>query len=114
MILVLFIYREGEVYMNTYDLGLHPFGDQIIVEPEVREKSAAGIFLPEPQKGQPVQGHIRAIGPGSGKKEDESLLKLLKVGMKVLCRQYTGTEFEVSGKQYLILRASDIMCEVTK
>ena len=82
-----------------------PQGDRVLVEPAAaEEKTAGGIIIPDTAKEKPQKGHIVAVGPG--KKKDEPMT--VKVGDKVLYGKYAGTEINIDGKEYLIMRQDDI------
>ncbi len=81
-----------------------PNEDRVLVEPAAaEEKTASGIIIPDTAKEKPQQGTIIAVGPG---KKDEPLT--VKVGDKILYGKYAGTEITFDGKEYLIMRGSDI------
>lgn len=91
-------------------LNLKPLADRVVVEPmEADKKSAGGIILPDTAKEKPQQGTIVAAGPGKYS-DAGSLVKMsVKTGDKVLYGKFSGTEVTVSGKEYLIMRESDIL-----
>ena len=77
----------------------------MLVEPkEAETKTAAGLYIPDTAKEKPQQGTILAAGPG---KKDEPME--LKVGDVVLYGKYAGTEITVEGKNYLIMKQSDVL-----
>ncbi len=81
-----------------------PLADRVLVEPAAaEEKTASGIIIPDTAKEKPQKGSIVAIGEG---KKDEPIT--VKVGDKVLYGKYSGTEITVDGKEYLIMKQSDI------
>ena len=81
-----------------------PLADRVIIEPVAAEqKTASGIFIPDTAKEKPLQGTIMAVGLG---KKDEPMT--LKKGDSVLYGQYAGTEIKIDGKNYLIMRESDV------
>ena len=81
-----------------------PLADRVIIEPVAAEqKTASGIFIPDTVKEKPLQGTIIAVGVG---KKDEPMT--LKIGDSVLYGQYAGTEIKIEGKNYLIMRESDV------
>ena len=95
--------------MSSYNSGLKPFGDHIVVKLAQRESKRGDLYIPETaNENKPMQGIIVAVGPG---KEDVDM-SVYTVGSQVLFRQYSGTEFEQDSEKYLVLRASDVMCEV--
>ena len=85
-------------------VNIKPLADRVLVEPAAaEEKTASGIIIPDTAKEKPQRGQIIAIGSG---KKDEPLT--VKVGDTVLYGKYSGTEISIDGKDYLIMRESDI------
>ena len=87
-----------------------PLHDRVVVKRiDAEEKTAGGIIIPDTAKEKPSQGEIVAVGPG-GRGDDGKLIKLdLKVGDKVLYGKWSGTEVKIDGKDYLIMKESDVM-----
>ena len=84
---------------------IRPLSDRVLVEPkEAETKTAAGLYIPDTAKEKPQQGTILAAGPG---KKDEPME--LKVGDVVLYGKYAGTEITSEGKNYLIMKQSDVL-----
>jgi len=91
-------------------LSLKPLGDRLVVEPiEQEEVTAGGIVLPETAKEKPQQGKVLAAGPGARDDDGKRIEMDVKVGDKVLYAKYSGTEFKLNSKKYLILRESDLL-----
>ncbi len=89
-------------------VNVKPLADRVLVEPLPAEnKTASGIIIPDTAKEKPVKGTVVAAGPG---KVDEPMT--VKVGDMVLYGKYAGTELAVDGKDYLIMRESDIFAIV--
>ncbi len=85
-------------------MNLKPLSDRLVIKPlEQAEQTASGILLPETAKEKPQRGVIVAAGPG---KKDEPVT--VKVGDTVLYGKYAGTEINVDGVEYLIMRESDV------
>jgi len=79
--------------------------NRVIVEPAAaEEKTASGIFIPDTAKEKPSKGTVVAVSEVDG--EDKK--PTVKVGDAVLYGKYSGTEFTYEGKEYLIMRESDI------
>ncbi|MBU6350398.1 MAG: co-chaperone GroES [Chloroflexi bacterium] len=94
-------------------MNLKPLGDRIVVEPaEQEEQTALGIFLPETAKEKPQQGKVIAAGPGARKENGERIEMDVKVGDRVLYARYAGTSIKLDGKEYLILKESDVLAIV--
>ena len=86
------------------NIKLKPLADRVLVQPAAaEEKTASGIIIPDTAKEKPQKGIVVAAGPG---KKDEPTS--VKVGDTVLYGKYSGTEVSVDGKDYLIMRESDI------
>ena len=91
-------------------LSLKPLADRVVVEPAPAEdKSAGGIILPDTAQEKPQQGTVVAVG--SGKVSDSGALieMSVKEGDKILYGKYSGTEVNVAGTDYIIMRESDIL-----
>ncbi len=89
-------------------VNVKPLADRVLVEPAAAEqKTAGGIIIPDTAKEKPQKGTVVAIGTG---KKDEPLT--VKVGDQVLYGKYSGTEINIEGKDYLIMRESDILAVI--
>jgi len=85
-------------------INFKPLADRVLVEPATaEEKTASGIIIPDTAKEKPQKGKIIAIGNGT--KENKITVK---VGDQVLYGKYSGTELNINGVDYLIMRESDI------
>ncbi|HOG41186.1 MAG TPA: co-chaperone GroES [Bacteroidales bacterium] len=86
-------------------MNIKPLADRVLIEPkEAETKTAGGLFIPDTAKEKPQQGIVVAVGNG---KKDEPME--LTVGDTVLYGKYAGTEISVDGKDYLIMRQSDVV-----
>jgi chaperonin GroES len=86
-------------------LSIKPLADRVVVMPEAAETTtASGLVIPDTAKEKPQRGVIVAAGPG---KTDEPVT--LKVGDTVLYGKYSGTEINIDGEDYLIMRESDVL-----
>jgi len=86
-------------------LNVTPIHDRVIVQPAAaEEKTAGGIIIPDTAKEKPQRGTVLAAGPG--KKDDPVTVK---PGDSILYSKYGGTEITIDGKEYLIMRESDIL-----
>ena len=89
---------------------INPLDDRLVVEQhEAEDKTAGGIVLPEQAKEKPQKGTVAAVGPGklldSGNRGPLSV----KVGDQVFYAKYAGTDVEISGKKYTVLRENDVL-----
>ncbi len=86
-------------------MNIKPLADRVLVKPApAEEKTAGGIIIPDTAKEKPLQGEVLAVGNGT---KDEEMV--LKAGDKVLYGKYSGTEVELDGEKYLIMRQSDVL-----
>ncbi|NLE02625.1 MAG: co-chaperone GroES [Fibrobacter sp.] len=91
-------------------MNVQPLEDRIILKPiEAEQKTAGGIIIPDNAKEKPQKGEVVAVGPGKISDSGHKVAVSLKQGDKVLYGKYSGTEVSIDGKEYLILRESDIL-----
>jgi len=85
-------------------INFKPLADRVLVEPSAaEEKTSSGIIIPDTAKEKPQKGRIVAVGNGT---KDEKIN--VKVGETVLYGKYSGTEINIDGTDYLIMKESDI------
>lgn len=95
------------------NVNLKPLDDRVVVEPmDAEEVTAGGIVLPDTAKEKPQQGKVIAVGPGRVLDTGERAKPAVKKGDVVVYAKYGGTEIEVDGKEYKILRESDVLAIV--
>jgi chaperonin GroES len=76
---------------------------------EVEEKTASGLVLPDSAKEKPQEGKVVAVGPGRVLDNGTRVEPEVKEGDVIIFSKYAGTEVKYEGKEYLILRESDIL-----
>jgi chaperonin GroES len=92
---------------------LKPLGDRIVIElVEGEEKTASGIVLPDSAKEKPQEGRVLAVGPGRVTENGERVALEVSEGDTVIYSKYAGTEVKYEGKEYLILRETDVLAIV--
>ncbi len=90
------------------EVKIKPLADRVLVQPQEAEtKTASGIFIPDTAKEKPQRGVVIAVGKGT---KDEAME--LKTGDVVLYGKYAGTEISVEGKDYLMMRQSDVLAVI--
>ena len=92
------------VYMQ-----IEPLTDHLIVKPLKEDESKAGIVLPESGKERPERGEVVAVGPGRILDDGKRLPMSVKVGDKVMFKQYAPDEIKVNDEKYLMMTESDIL-----
>ncbi|AJY73920.1 co-chaperone GroES [Paenibacillus beijingensis] len=87
---------------------IRPLGERVLIEPIAKEETtASGIVLPDTAKEKPQEGKVVAVGSGTLKDGVRVALEV-KEGDRVLFSKYAGTEIKYEGKEYLIMKESDI------
>ena len=85
-------------------MNIKPLADRVLVRPAAAEEKIGGIIIPDTAKEKPLKGEVVAVGNGT---KDEEMI--LKAGYKVLYGKYAGTEIELDGEKFLIMRQSDVL-----
>ena len=92
---------------------LKPLGDRVVIELVAQEeKTASGIVLPDTAKEKPSEGKIVAVGTGRILENGERVGMEVSEGDHIIFSKYAGTEIKYEGKEYLILRESDILAVI--
>ena len=87
---------------------IQPLADSVLVKPAAaEEKTVGGIIIPDSAKEKPLRGEVLAVGNGT---KDEEMV--LKAGDQVLYGKYAGTELELEGEKFLIMRQSDVLAKI--
>lgn len=83
---------------------IKPLADRVVaVRVEAAEKTASGLYLPDNAKEKPVVAEVKAVGPD---------VKSVKVGDKIVYKEYSTTELKLDGTEYLIVKEEDILATV--
>lgn len=91
-------------------MGFKPLHDRVLVERvEAEEKTAGGIIIPDNAKEKPQQGKIIAVGTGAVNDNGQTTPLAVKEGDTILFGKWSGTEIKLDGKDYLIMKESDIL-----
>ena len=91
-------------------MALKPLNDRIIIEPsEAETRTASGLVLPDSAQEKPQRGRVLAVGPGKRLENGTLSVPDVSVGDTVLYGKYAGTEVKLAGKDYVILRAEDVL-----
>ncbi|WP_186578518.1 co-chaperone GroES [Aquibacillus kalidii] len=92
---------------------LKPLGDRVIIELVAQEeKTASGIVLPDSAKEKPQEGKVVAVGSGRVTENGEKIAPEVAEGNLIIFSKFAGTEVKYEGKEYLILRESDILAVI--
>ena len=89
---------------------IKPLGDRLVVERlEQEEKTAGGIIIPDSAKEKPKQGKVLAVGPGAKDEHGKRVPMDVEAGDIVLFTQWAGNEIKIDGKDFLVLKESDVI-----
>ena len=83
---------------------IKPLADRVVAVREIAPtKTASGLYLPDNAKEKPVMAEVKAIGPD---------VKTLKVGDKIIYKEYSTTELKIDGTEYLLVKEEDVLATV--
>ena len=89
---------------------LRPLHDRVLVQRvEQEEKTAGGIIIPDTAKEKPMEGLVVATGPGARDDSGKQQPLDVKAGDRILFGKWSGTEIKLDGKDYIMMKESDIM-----
>ena len=91
---------------------LVPLGDRVVLKQVAAEETTkSGIVLPGQTKEKPQQAEVVAVGPG-GMVDGKEVTMLVSVGDQVIYSKYAGTEVELDGEEYLVVKQNDILAVI--
>lgn len=80
---------------------ISPLADRVVAVREAAEtKTASGLYLPENAKEKPAFAVVKAVGPE---------VTTIKVGDKIVFKEYATTELKVDGTEYLVVKQEDVL-----
>ena len=86
------------------DTPIKPLGDRVVaVREEAKTQTASGLYLPDSSREKPVVAGVKAVGGD---------VKNVKVGDKIVYKEYSTTDLKIDGTEYLIVREEDILATV--
>ncbi len=94
---------------------IRPLQDRILVKRlEEEDRTKGGIIIPDTAKEKPSEGLVIAVGKGKVSENGKQLPLDVKKNDRILFGKYSGTDIEIDGKEYLIMREDDVLCVVEK
>lgn len=80
---------------------IKPLADRVVAVRDVAAtQTASGIYLPDTAKEKPTLATVTATGAD---------VKEVKVGDKIVYKEYSTTELKIDGTEYLIVKEEDIL-----
>ena len=95
-----YVVNEMEDNVST---PIKPLGDRVAVREEAKTQTASGIYLPDNAKEKPVVAEVKAVGGD---------VKNVKVGDRIVYKEYSTTDLKIDGTEYLVVREEDILATV--
>jgi len=97
--------------MASKEIKFKPLSNRVVIEPidDNEQMSAGGIYIPDTAKEKPQEGKVVAVGSGTRTEDGKIIPMDVKVGDIVLFGKWSGTEVKIDGKEYSIMKESDIM-----
>ena len=81
-----------------------PLADRVVaIREEAKTQTASGIYLPDSSKEKPVMAEVKAVG---------GEVKHVKVGDKIVYKEYSTTELKIDGVEYLVVKEEDILATI--
>ena len=94
---------------------IRPLQDRILVKRlEGEEKTKGGIIIPDSAKEKPAEGLVFAVGKGKASDNGEMVPLEVKKKDRILFSKYAGTDIQVDGEEYLIMREDDVLGIIEK
>jgi chaperonin GroES len=96
-------------------VSIKPLEDRIVVRPlEAEQTTASGLVIPDTAKEKPQEGKVIAVGPGRFDEKGKRIPVDVSEGDVVIYSKFGGTEVKVSGEEYLVLNARDVLAIIEK
>lgn len=94
---------------------LRPLDDKVVIkQSEAEDKTAGGIILPDTAKEKPQIGKILAVGPGKLLDDGKRSKMSVKKNDEVIYARYIGSEVEIEGEKFVLLRECDVLGIIEK
>ena len=94
-------------------MNIKPLDDRVVIEPlEAEDKTEGGIVLPDTAKEKSIKGKVVAVGPGVLTEGGTRAEMSLKKGDLVIFGKFSGNEYKREGKEYLIMKESDVLAKM--
>lgn len=91
-------------------MNFRPMHDRLVVRRlDAEEKTSGGIIIPDTAQEKPLEGEVVAVGPGARDDRGQRIAPDVAVGERVLFGKWSGTEVKIDGRDYVILKESDVM-----
>lgn len=99
-----------EAQAQKVDVNVRPLYDRVVVrrmEPE--EEVRGGIIIPDTAKEKPLEGIVVAVGEGKRLEDGSRAPMEVEEGDRILLQKYGGTEIQMQGEDFVIVKEEDIL-----
>lgn len=91
-------------------MSFKPLFDNVLIERmEQNNTTKGGVIIPDTAKEKPIEGKVIAVGPGKANEQGHIVATTVKEGDTVIFSKWGGTEINIDGKEYLILKETDLL-----
>ncbi len=94
-------------------VNIQPLFDNVLVRPlEPEQRTASGILLPDTAKEKPQIGQVMAVGPGTTDEKGKDIPMQVKVGQKVLYKEWGGSKVKVGIEEWIVLDQKELLAVI--
>lgn len=94
---------------------VNPLFDYLLIQPRDKDTTLpSGIVIPDSAKEKPQEGKVVAAGPGAKGKDGNLIPMEVEVGDVVMYKKWGGTEIQVAGEDYILVKQEDILAKITE
>ena len=87
-----------------------PLHDRVLVRRVAQEeKTSGGIIIPDTAKEKPMEGEVVSVGDGARTEDGKIQPMAVKAGDRILFGKYSGSEIQLNGEDYLIMKEEDVL-----
>ncbi|HZN02368.1 MAG TPA: co-chaperone GroES [Candidatus Polarisedimenticolia bacterium] len=89
---------------------LRPLHDRVLVKRlEEGDAKRGSIIIPDTAKEKPQEGKVVAVGAGTVTDEGKNRPLAVKKGDRILFGKYSGSEIQLNGEDFLIMKEEDVL-----
>ncbi|MCI2069356.1 MAG: co-chaperone GroES [Bacilli bacterium] len=88
---------------------IKPLADYVVLQAKPAEKKVGSIILATEDKNKSNVATVIAVGPGKKDEKGNLIAMSVKVGDRVLYKEYSTTDYKEGDNKYLLVRNEDII-----
>lgn len=91
-------------------MNIRPLYDRIVVKRITEQETTRnGIVIPDSAQEKPQEGEVLAAGRGKRLADGTLVVLDVKAGDHILFGKYSGSEIQLDGQEYIIMREDDVL-----